>query len=41
MGRLQHNARVDVGQPFASEPDAGVPAALIRTEEKERLVIFS
>jgi hypothetical protein len=40
MGRLQHNARVDVGQPFAQEPDASVPAALIGAEEEQRLVIL-
>ena len=41
MGWLQHNTGVDVGQPFASEPDTGMPAALIRAEQEEGLVIVA
>src|SRR5215218_8093916 len=40
MGWLQHNAHIDVGQPFAPEPDTGVPAALLRAKEENGLVVL-
>lgn len=40
MGWLQHNTHIDVGQPFAPEPDTGVPAPLLRAKEEKGLVIL-
>ena len=40
MRRLRHDTRIQIGQPFPSEPETRVPAALMGTEEKKRVVVL-
>jgi hypothetical protein len=40
MGRQQHDACVDVGQPLSPKPHTCMPTTSLRAEEQQRTIIL-